>query len=899
MPMPRRLLPLLSGVLHRVQGLARRLWEGLLVFLEVIGLRPEKPPDPALQLARFKLYHAEFRKLLAANNSFLEITAELGQKRLEGGPIDRAYVQRKAVRAVTDIHTMVESVNAISTGRYPGVREAFDRIASELTSVLQTESPSESAELVLEMPTIHAGHADLVGGKMANLGELRNRLQLPVPDGFAVTTEGFRLALEEGGIWSWIQSEHLDLLSADDLETWSRNLREQIRGLPIPRLLEREILLAYDRMAARIGGEPRLAVRSSALGEDGDLSFAGQFLTILNVSREGLLDAYRQVLASLFSPEAVHYRLLHGVPGESAEMAVGVVAMIEAVASGVIFSRDPSRPDADEVLIQAIRGLGVALAEGSAFPEEIRVPRGDGPGRLVRTPAAQAARIVSSRGAGLQEAVLDPEEAALPCITDEESALLARWAVRLESHFHGPQDVEWAMGADRKIVLLQARPLRLAARGRARAERPLPGFRLLLEGGETACPGVGAGRAVHMDENDPMDSFPQGGVLVARRSSPRFVRVLSRAGAVVTDAGSTTGHMASLARELRVPALLNTRTATRSIPEGSLVTVDATSGFVYEGEIPALAALGESTVPDSPPPSPLQARGRTPAGDLLEQILERISPLNLADPRSASFTPERCRTLHDLARYIHERSYAEMFGMGGKLGDARSSSFQLDVFLPIDLYIIDLGGGLEQGVSGRKVKPSQIVSVPLSAFLRGMLNERIPRFGPRPMDVGGFFSVMMRHATTNPEQDATFSDPCYALISDSYLNYTARVGYHFSVVDAYCSSSANKNYINLLFRGGAADGVRRNRRVRAIAGVLGRKGFSVDVRQDTVTARLNKASAEESTASLEMIGAAFQFFRQMDVAMVDEESVRLFEEAFISGDYELKEVKGEGSELKA
>ena len=164
--------------------------------------------------------------------------------------------------------------------------------------------------------------------------------------------------------------------------------------------------------------------------------------------------------------------------------------------------------------------------------------------------------------------------------------------------------------------------------------------------------------------------------------------------------------------------------------------------------------------------------------------------------------------------------------MGEHLGDLRGVSTHLDVFLPIDLYVIDLGDGIDAPAGTRRLKVSHIVSAPLKALLAGMLDKRIPRFGPRPMDLRGFMSIMMRHAVTNPEEERTFRDPCYALISDQYLNYTARVGYHFGVVDAYCGETMNKNYISLLFRGGAADYIRRHRRAKAIGGILEHYGFS-------------------------------------------------------------------------
>jgi pyruvate,water dikinase len=156
------------------------------------------------------------------------------------------------------------------------------------------------------------------------------------------------------------------------------------------------------------------------------------------------------------------------------------------------------------------------------------------------------------------------------------------------------------------------------------------------------------------------------------------------------------------------------------------------------------------------------------------------------------------------------------------------------------------------------------------------------------MDVKGFFSVMMRHALTSPEQDPTFREPCYALTSDYYLNYTARVGYHFSIVDTYCGRTPNKNYISLLFRGGAADRVRRNRRARAIAGILKEHGFSAEASHDLVRARLRKAGQDEMIRHLDMVGRLFQFFRQMDAAMTSEDSVQLFKDAFLRGDYDLE-----------
>ena len=143
------------------------------------------------------------------------------------------------------------------------------------------------------------------------------------------------------------------------------------------------------------------------------------------------------------------------------------------------------------------------------------------------------------------------------------------------------------MEKDHHIILLQSRSLCFTAHP-VRNAQPIPGVPLILQGGEAGCPGVASGPAMHMSEDEDGDSFPEGGVLIARRSSAKFIRVMSRAKAIVTDSGGATGHMAILSREFRIPTLLNTRIATQAIPHRTVVTVDATNGFVYEGEVTEL-----------------------------------------------------------------------------------------------------------------------------------------------------------------------------------------------------------------------------------------------------------------------------------------------------------------------
>lgn len=855
-----------------------------LLFLEIIGLRTPQPKVAREeQLARFRQHHEAFRRLLAANDSFLRNLAEFDAKLVGRKTCSPEEVAEATRLMLGDIHTMIASLNAIGDGRHDALWPPFEAVKARLLALVEP-TPEHALPLVIDLNAIDYRDVDHVGAKMANLGEIRNRVGLPTPDGFAVTVRGYRELLEANQLERFADPDHTSLVTRHDADRASSEFCASIAKARIPLAVEQAIAEAYQRLATREGKACATAVRSSALGEDELLSFAGQHETFLHVEQTALVEAWRQVVASLHSPAAVQYRRLQGLPVLKGAMPVGFVTMVPAVAGGMVFSRDPTRADLGQVIIQVTPGLAAQIADGTAIPETVEVTLEEG----------REARAVINRGGrateypcrgGYPDEVAEDMDMALDgqrrLLSDAEAAQLAHWSRRLEAHFGEPQDIEWAMDEARNAFVLQSRPLELLS-SISEARPPVSGATLLVRSGETVCPGFATGIAVHLDEDGDFDDFPDRGVLVVKRPSPKFVRVMDRAAAIVADTGSTTGHMASLAREFRIPTLLGTREGSKAIATGQQVTVDAFGGYVYAGLVDV--SLGGVRAGDTP----ARRTGGIRTRWLLRRVAECVIPLNLTDPDAPEFSPEHCATLHDLTRYVHERSYQEMFRLGESLDDFRSAAYFLDVFLPVDLYIIDLGGGIADTVKGNRIKIAQITSVPLAALLRGMLHPKIPRWGARPIDLGGFASVVVNHALTSPEQERSFRDPSYALVSDRYVNYTARVGYHFSIVDAYCGETTNKNYVHLLFRGGAADLPRRSRRARAIAAILKVWGFSVDVTGDSTQGRIHKMPREETARMIEQIGRLLQFMRQMDVAMTSEAAVNEVADAFLREDYALE-----------
>jgi pyruvate,water dikinase len=353
--------------------------------------------------------------------------------------------------------------------------------------------------------------------------------------------------------------------------------------------------------------------------------------------------------------------------------------------------------------------------------------------------------------------------------------------------------------------------------------------------------------------------------------------VMKKARAIITDIGNRAGHMASVAREFGVPTLVNTNIATSVIPSGMEVTVDAYSGRVYQGRVPELESFQKS--------DEFPMKG-TPVYNILKDISNWIIPLNLLDPNSPDFAPSFCRSLHDISRLVHEFSYAEMFKLNDFISDNSQIAFKLKCPIPLDLYVIDVGDGLKEAdVDLKKIYPEMIASVPFKALLKGLLHEDFHYRQLRPVEFKGLMSVMREQMLSPPTAAERFGDRSYAIISDKYLNFSSRVGYHYSILDSYCSQTVNMNYITYSFKGGAADDIRKNRRVRAIAKILQSLDFSIEVKGDKVDARYQKHESSLIEHKLDLLGRLQQFTRQMDMLMTSESSVELSAKNFLEENY--------------
>ncbi|MDI6853060.1 MAG: PEP/pyruvate-binding domain-containing protein [Deltaproteobacteria bacterium] len=843
-------------------------------------------PREVSEVFRFK--YTCFRDLLDSNAQLLAIITDIEEK-LQGRQVfGMAYVRSQAARAAFHAFRMIKNLDVLSGHKYPVLYQVLDAINEKIKRELSPKKELPLTEHILFYDRLTKEAVDWVGGKNANLGEVKNRVGLPIPPGFAITTKAFEAFLSHNDLVDEINKRKMEIEPQDpeSIARASRAIQELIVGAALPPELEAAIFRAFDRLEAESkpfrpeAASLRVSLRSSAIGEDSDLTFAGQYLTSLNVTQDRLLETYKEIVASLYTSRAMAYRLQKGIRDEDVAMSVACLAMVDSVASGVAYSRHPFNPLENQVIITAVWGLGPYAVDGTISPDRYVVAKEPDYPLVEAHITAKPVQLLMGRFQGTEEIPVPPEDQEKPCLNAEQIKMLADYAVKLEEHFRCPQDIEWALDRHGRLLILQTRPLHPEAHVREAWRTPqVEGFEVLLQGGDVAFPGVGAGPAYHISSDEDLLHFPEGAVLVAKHSSPKFVLVMAKAQAIVTDSGSVAGHMAAVAREFHVPSLLAVPSATKVIPPGEVITVDAYSGRVYRGRVTKLLAFAEDRTPHM---------RDTPVHRTLVKVAEFIVPLHLVDPKAADFTPEHCRSLHDLSRLVHEFSYNEMFKISDIAADRGEGALRLAAPVPLDLYLIDLGAGLTGVPPGAtEVTMENIASVPFKALLRGMTHKELQALEPRPVQFSGLFAVMREQMLATPQYEERFGEKSYAIISDKYLNFSSRVGYHYSILDAYAGASVNKNYITFSFKGGAADDIRRNRRVRAIAIVLMGLDFNVDVKGDRVDARLQKYPAEVILEKLELIGRLLVFTRQMDMLMAAEASVEAVAQSFLAGKYNL------------
>jgi phosphoenolpyruvate synthase/pyruvate phosphate dikinase len=263
---------------------------------------------------------------------------------------------------------------------------------------------------------VRKSDAAVAGGKGASLGDMAAS-HFPVPPGFVVTTGAYR----------------------------------KFRASPTE-AFKQEVLAAFDRL-----GAARVAVRSSATAEDGkDASWAGQFDTFLNVTRSALIRSLQDCWASASSDHVRAYGA--GTSKNARELAVAVVIqkMVDSDVSGVAFSLNPVSRDHNQIMIEAVYGLGEILVQGKVTPDNYVVDKSS---LQVASSSVQVKSLMyafDGKSNIEREVAVDLRNTS--CLSNEQIAELSLLVTKIEKHFGAPQDIEWALERG-SMYVIQSRPI--------------------------------------------------------------------------------------------------------------------------------------------------------------------------------------------------------------------------------------------------------------------------------------------------------------------------------------------------------------------------------------------------------------------------------------------------------
>lgn len=827
---------------------------------------------------------SRFQTILASNNRALEIIADLGEKGSGDFIFDQAYISHTLQQLHSTVHDSVTGLNALCDNRFVALEKLLVHLSNNLHHIV-SGSERHIGPLVQRLTDTTPGDWGLVGGKAGHLAELRSDRQIRVPPGFVITTRAFHLLIKSAGLQDLYNSLQKCVAAQKgndkELEELRQVLAEGIARAEAPPVLLAEITRALATLLAQGVKPSSLAVRSSAPEEDQEFSFAGQFHSELNVSPEAadVFAAYLLVAASLFSESAIeYYRSV--LPG-AGDLVIAACCqqMVDSVVSGVAYTLDPGNPLSENMIVVGAWGLGAAVVEGRVSTDSFTIHKATPMAILNRQIAKKETGLYHTTDRGHQLLDIPAEQQRQPCLNDDQLLQLGKQLIHLENRFRRPLDVEWTFNSQGDLYILQARPLLVPASRTDHQERSeqLKRYTSIDSSGcKVAQQGIGCGSVYFVNSTRDLDAFPDNGVLVSRRDSSRFVTVMNRAAAILTETGTPVSHMATLCRELQVPCLVGIPDLMEKLTAGEEITVDADDIRIYRGRVMELLAYRAT--------SGMQL-AMSKEFRMLRQVLKKVSLLNLVDPLLKNFTVEGCQTYHDVLRFVHETAVQELVNLGrdekGLLH--RHLARHLDLPVPVGVIVVDIGGGLKSHIPAGRVGFQEVASKPFQAILQGMLFPGVWHMSGVSVGIRDLMSSMLSAPMAAIE--GSYTGHNIAIVGANYVNLCFRLGYHFNIIDAYCSEKERDNHIYFRFLGGASDISKRTRRALLIEKILIEFDFRIKLRGDMVIARHSNLIMDDMVRTLDILGRLVGFTRQLDVTLDSDEMVDYYAEAFLMGDY--------------
>lgn len=789
------------------------------------------------------------RSLLKSNVHALKILGDLGADLNHARYFD-PRIKRPVQRLIHGSFLMAQELNLLTGNRHEDLFEVIGQIRNETERIFDTLPVISGDALSVFLDTEEALDHSQVGNKASMLARINRHLPQTVPPGFVITARAYQLFLDTNDLSDRIRLLIHQLDMRKDQETFkarTRTIREWIMQARIPE----EILTALQSSSLAFPGENRhWAVRASAVDEDFSHSFASQYESVTQVAMADLGEAYRRVIASRFSNQAVYYRIHSGFREVRTPMAVLFMPMIDMAYQGTLHTRDINRPQ------ENIMSLHVKDMDDPTRVDIYHVMGGTAR-RWIEKPGQQDASV----------------DAGPPTLSEQSLCDIAALGQEARERIGDELHIEWSLNKNGELSILQAERLELVKP--EVMKRTKHDSKILAMGGISIFPGRAEGNALYLKSPDHFTPAHKGSIVIVDDALPGFGPILTDIAALLVIGGHPTDALAKLAREYSVPAIFQLGPVARRLVGKRRISVNTLKRTVYEGSRwrgireRVLARMAQSN----------RVKGPSPLYDC-------ILRLNLNDPDSSSFKARSCASVQDTVLFMHEMSVRSMFGFGDQqAGIFSSGSSKLNTSLPLKCQVIDIDHS--SSVPKKSLRPEDIQCLPFNALWKGISDDKLVWTQYWKHEMVGLHQDLKEAVLESNKGPRRISDMNYVIVSKDYVNFNARLFHHYIMVDSYVGPGTENNYIHFRFR--ASGGIEKNRSRCAsfIETVLGRSGFGMDRKGDIVTAWMKCYARKESEKVLENLGRLMVCVRELDAILKNDADITRYADHFLKGSYDI------------
>ena len=453
---------------------------------------------------------------------------------------------------------------------------------------------------ILWFKEIDRNDIPIVGGKGANLGEMY-KINIPVPNGFVVTTNAYFQFIKENDLKKRIKSilSTTDIDKPNQLLSASQKIKKLIKKGEIDESTAIQIMKSYKKLSGYFSlKNVSVAVRSSATAEDlPDASFAGQQETFLNVIGEAsVLKRVQDCWASLFTPRAIFYRHKKKFDHFKTGVAVPVQKQIQSDISGIMFTINPVNNDKTQIIVETAWGLGEYVVQGTVTPDQFTINK-DTWKITNKNITKQEIQLVKA-ATETKKTKVPKHKQNRPTISDKTAIKIAKMGQKLHNHYTKPQDIEFAIEKNR-LYVVQTRPITTVISNQKTLDQQKTINQKPDLTGDAASPGTASGVVIIINNPKHINRAQKGQILVTQMTSPDFVPAMKKVNGIITDKGGQTSHAAIVSRELGVPCIVGTKVATKTFKEGNIVTLNGTTGQIWKGDLVGTTAATTPQIPRS------------------------------------------------------------------------------------------------------------------------------------------------------------------------------------------------------------------------------------------------------------------------------------------------------------